>query len=221
MGGKMQQLAEKLEAEGIEIRRSSEVVEVDDLPPGLHVLTRDGSEALFDFVVFATHPDALHAMVKESPLFAPTLPILEKLTYFRADIVLHRDSTLRAAEDPSFLNILVNARHEVYSSTMHLGVIDPRFEGLYKSWLPAEKTAELKAAGLYLADRSFYHPLITCEFVEQTKALQALEQTLHLKGFAIAGGWTQGMETQETAVISGQKAAEAYLRYVRAMTPAE
>lgn len=221
MGGMMQQLANELEREGIEIRTGTEVIFVDDIEPGLYVQTKDGSEFLADFVVFATHPDALHTMVKESELFKDAIPLLQQLTYFQADIVLHRDSTLRAQEDPSFLNILVDPENRVYSSTMNLGVIDPRYEGLYKSWLPADKIAALKATGLFISEHSFYHPLITSEFVENTKKLEALEKNLHKHGFAIAGGWTQGMETQETAVISGQKAAAAYLLFIQSGEPSE
>lgn len=219
MGGMMAKLAEKLQAEGIEIRTGNEVVYVDDIEQGLYVVTADGTESLFDFVVFATHPDALYEMVKESEVFAPALPVLQQLSYFRADIVLHRDSSLVARENPSFLNILVDEENHVYSSTMNLGAIDPRYEGLYKSWLPAEKIAEVKAAGLFLAERSFFHPMITTEFIENTQKLQAIEQQLHARGFAIAGGWTQGMETQETAVISGQKAAAVYLNHLQSHSP--
>lgn len=217
MGRTIQRLAEQLEAEGIEIRTSSEVIYFADIEPGLYIMTSDSMEHLFEFVVFATHPDALVKIVDEGTIFSAALPFLNELPYFKADLCLHRDASILHPSDPSFLNVLVDSNNTVQASTMDLGVINPRLEGLYKSWLPEDKKAELHAKGLLLYSSVFYHPLITPEFMRNVGHLKECEKVLNARGIAIAGGWTLGMETQETAVLSGQLAAEAYARYAKAM----
>ena len=217
MGQTIQRLATQLEAEGIEIRTASEVVYFADIEQGLYAVTSDSMEHLFEFVVFATHPDALVKMVGKDSTFAAALPYLEQLSYFKADLCLHRDTSILHPSDPSFLNVLVDSNNTVQASTMDLGIIHPRLQGLYKSWLPEAQKDELQAKGLLLHSSVFYHPLITPDFMLNVGHLKECEKALNMRGIAFAGGWTLGMETQETAVLSGQLAAEAYIHFVEMM----
>lgn len=80
--------------------------------------------------------------------------------------------------------------------------------GIYKSWMPEEDTQRVKEKGLLLHETTFYHPLITPEFVAHLHELKVLSGKL--EGICIIGGWTEGLETQNSAVVSAKRAVEVY-----------
>jgi hypothetical protein len=94
---------------------------------------------------------------------------------------------------------------------MNLSLISPRLEGIYKSWMSAEDTQRVKDKGLFLHETTFYHPLITPAFVSHLHQLKA-EVNL-LKNICVIGGWTEGLETQNSAVVSAKRALEAYKQF--------
>src|SRR5690606_3335117 len=114
-------------------------------------------------------------------------------------------------QHPAFLNVFTSADNRMQSNTMNLGMVDERYEGIYKSWLSEEMCAQVKQRGCFLHETVFNHPLITPAFSENLERMEQLLETR--KDLYIGGGWTQGLETRETALISGRKAMEKYIRF--------
>lgn len=97
------------------------------------------------------------------------------------------------------------------SNTMDLGYVNKDYKGIYKSWVSPELYKIIKERGLIIPEEVFKHPLITPEFSEYIVELKTLLKN-HLCIY-VAGGWTQGIETQETAIISAQEAANMYTKF--------
>lgn len=206
MGGVIQQIGDSLEAKGVHIIRNTAVERVVQNETNYTILTSDGARRVFDFVVFATHPDAIIKMIEDENVENEFQSDLEKMKYFKAQIVLHKDPQFIHSTYPSFLNIMADTNGVVTSSTMNLGIIHSDNEGLYKSWLNDDDLAAVKSRGTYITERVFYHPVITPAFMEAVNSLKAKESKVNNLFFA--GAWSLGMETQDTAVRSGKLAAE-------------
>ncbi len=125
---------------------------------------------------------------------------------------MHTDSSFVNFEKDAFLNITVDSTNEIRSSSMNLGMISNRMNGIYKSWLNVEQIESLRSSGKLIHETVFFHPLITPEFVAILEKLDA--QVAIQRSLFIAGGWTEGLETQNSAVISGKKALDKYRKYL-------
>lgn len=216
MGTLIANIAKKQETKGITVRVSSPVKGIRRNGVSFDVLYTDKSgdkKENFDFVVFAVHADQAYWLLKDDTSFADMATTLQTFKYFKAHIVLHGDASVVNLNRSAFMNIHTDSGNQLLSNTMNLGMITPNFSGIYKSWLSDEMTVKIKAGGKFYHEVTFSHPLITPEF---NAALEALhKQSEAEKAIFFAGGWSQGLETQETAVISGQKAAEKFLRFIK------
>lgn len=166
----------------------------------------------FDFVVMAVHANTAAKILETDLSFKPIYTTLKTFPYFEARIVLHNDERYAHQQKPAFLNIAVDKNYIITSSTMNLGLITPRLNGIYKSWVSTEDAKQLKVNGKLLYEIVFYHPMITVEFVEN---LQTLHQQItdFSTNFCIIGGWSEGLETQNSAVLSGKRAVEVYKKF--------
>jgi hypothetical protein len=115
-------------------------------------------------------------------------------------------------EKPAFLNIRTNTSNELVSNTMNLSMISPRLNGIYKTWASVETIEQLKKSGKILHVTSFWHPLITPDFITQLENLR--KHIAEVPSLYLAGGWSEGFETQNSAVISGKHAAEKYKAFL-------
>jgi uncharacterized protein len=211
MGTLIQRVGEKMDPNRITIKYSSPVTKVvRSKEKWLVTYSNNGKEQteLVDFVIFATHADQAAKILKTEPSLAESLKCLKKLTYFEARIALHTDSTFVNNEKPAFLNIFTNTSNELISSTMNLSMISPRLNGIYKSWTSTEAIEQLKQSGKLLHLTTFWHPLITTDFIAQLEILH--QQIAEIPSLYLSGGWSEGLETQNSAVISGKHAAEKY-----------
>lgn len=211
MGGLIQQIGKKLEQAGVVIKTNSPVQFVEQTERGyvIHYLSNGKiivEEA--DYVVMAVHADVAAKLLQKSSSFDKIASILAQLPYFDAHIVLHQDPSYINAEKPAFLNIFTNTNNELAFSTMNLSIISPRLEGIYKSWMSAEDTKKVREKGLLLHETTFCHPMITPDFV--AKLMQLKQLVSAAKGVSIIGGWTEGLETQNSAVVSAKRALEEY-----------
>lgn len=214
MGTLIRNVAGKLAVKGVEFRTASPVKQIEKSGEEYIVrYTSAGAEKQeeFDFVVLAVHADQAYWLLKEEPEFSPLLPILKDLNYFKAHIVLHKDSSVVNNQKPAFLNILTNSENQLIASTMNLEMIDSRYQGVYKSWFTDSLTAKVKANGTFLHESVFNHPLITPEFNLSLEKLR--NALLTFPKIAVCGGWSEGLETQESAIISGKKALEKYQQF--------
>lgn len=211
MGTLIERVGQKISSDHLEIRCSSPVMKVvRSKEKWLVTYSRNGNmeTELVDFVIFATHADQAAKILNQESSLSEITQTLKQLTYFEAKIALHSDSLFVNNEKPSFLNIITNDSNQLVSSTMNLSMISDRLNGIYKSWVSSEAIAELKASGKLLHLVSFWHPLITTKFIEQLTVLQS--KTTEIPSLYLAGGWSEGLETQNSAVLSGKHAAEKY-----------
>lgn len=174
----------------------------------------NGSEQteLVDFVVFATHADQTAKIIQSEPSLTDVSKSLKHLTYFEVKIALHSDSSFVNTEKPSFLNIITTDSNEVVSNTMNLGMISDRLDGIYKSWVSSEAIERLKKSGKLLHVTSFWHPFMTTDFIANLGVLH--QQVDQFPSLYLSGGWSEGLETQNSAIISGKRAAEKYKAFV-------
>lgn len=105
----------------------------------------------------------------------------------------------------------IDEHTNMISNTMDLGYVHEDYKGIYKSWVSPQLHSMLKEKGLIIHEEVFKHPLITPEFsdyiIELKKSLNNYPRIY------VAGGWTQGLETQETAILSGREAAQMYTKF--------
>lgn len=205
MGTAIRTIGDSLMRHGVKINCSDPVVSVRKNGQGFQVKSASGEQE-YDFVIFALHPDQAARLLHGDTQWGALANNLREFQYFKAQIVLHRDSTFGYAHKPSFLNIRTDAGNEVLSNTMDLGCIDKEYTGLYKSWLKQADLERVKQNGTYVDIQVFDHPLISPQFVH---SLESLHQKVEaIPNIYFAGGWSEGLETQETAIQSGKKAAE-------------
>lgn len=214
MGGLIRKIGTRLEKSGVKIRTNSPVRSVEKTENGYLIHYQEGRQIRsehVDFVVMAVHADIAGKLLK-GDVFTEVSDLLARFPYFEARIVLHQDTAYINTGKPSFLNIYTDTNNRLRFSTMNLSLISPRLEGIYKSWMSEEDTKRVKEKGLFLHETTFYHPLITPEFVENLKQLKQLVS--EFQGLCITGGWTEGLETQNSAVISGKRALEVFKAYL-------
>jgi predicted NAD/FAD-binding protein len=214
MGTLIQDIGENIEKRGALILCDSPVKMVS-FENGKYKLSysykNDQKHDFFDFVVIAVHAYQAEKLLKDDVYFEGLSTILKDFEYFKAHIVLHRDESLVNVEKPAFLNVLTTIENQIAANTMNLGMIHDRYRGIYKSWLTEEMAANIKRNGKFIHEEIFWHPLITPKFNESLDELN--KESEKYNGLSIAGGWTLGLETQQTAVLSGKKAAEKYIRF--------
>ncbi|HEY0262218.1 MAG TPA: FAD-dependent oxidoreductase [Chitinophagales bacterium] len=214
MGTLIQQIGSALQVKGVRIQTNATVKQIAHTNENYILTYQNGNETqqeTFDFVVLAVHADQAYKLLKSDSYFDTISSSLKELRYFQARIVLHHDSTLVNTSRPAFLNITTSADNQIIANTMNLGMIDERYKGIYKSWLTKELCDKVKANGTFLHEEVFYHPLITPEFnISLVKLKDAVSK---VAGLSLCGGWTQGLETQETAVHSGVVTLEKYRKF--------
>ena len=211
MGGLIRQIGDRLKQSGVNIETNTPVYSLNKMEKGFQVLYLKGDTILsqeFDFVVMAVHGDIAGKLLSQDDAFKQASNLLVQFPYFEAHIVLHQDTNYINTQKPAFLNIFTNADNRLVSSTMNLSMISDRLNGIYKSWMSAEDTEKLKEKGLFLHETTFYHPLITPEFVENLYKVHTAVK--NIPGLCIIGGWSEGLETQNSAVISGKRAFQNY-----------
>lgn len=211
MGTLILQIGKKLNENGVEIKTEAPV----------YKLSKQGNKWLIeykqnniiksdtaDFVASTIHANQNINLIKDEPILKNAVLQLQQLKYFEAKIVLHNDSSFVNINKPAFLNILTNNENEIVSSTMNLSMISGRLNGIYKSWLSQNDIEKLKSNHKILHQTTFYHPLITPDFI---KHLESLHQCIdNISNLHIGGGWSEGLETQNSAVNSSKRALEKY-----------
>lgn len=212
MGSLVMQIGKRLQQSGVNIETSTPVHSIKKTERGFKVLYVERDLILseeFDFVVMAVHGDIAGKLLSQDNAFMQVGNLLMQLPYFEAHIVLHQDTSYVNIQKPAFLNIFTNEENRLVSSTMNLSMISERLNGIYKSWMSEEDTKKLKEKSLFLHETTFYHPLITPEFVENLKKVHGAVKDI--PGLCIIGGWSEGLETQNSAVVSGRRALQRYI----------
>jgi predicted NAD/FAD-binding protein len=215
MGTLVQHIGEKLkQSKGVIFKTSSPVKQLSVIAKGYNLVFENvaGTQTQhFDYVIIATHPDQAAKILQSDNQFSNLVSVLKEFPYFKAHIVLHRYDEIVDKKYPSFFNIHIDPQTKMVSNTMNLGIIHPRYKGIYKSWVSDEVYSKIKAEKLMIHEEIFYHPLITPAFISNIATLK--ERLKQFSNLYISGGWSQGLETQETAILSGKEAAEHYFQW--------
>lgn len=211
MGKLIQQIGEKLASQGVTIKTSAPVYAIlrHENKYQIHY-TEDNAEKVeeVDFVIMATHAYVGAKLTQQEPSFISLTALLKQFKYFQARIILHGDDRFVNTEKPAFLNIFTDEENRLVSSTMNLSMISPRLNGVYKSWMNEEDALIVKNSTKFYHESIFQHPFITPNFIS---LLQQLHQSLeNHPSLCIVGGWTEGLETQNSAVLSAKRALKVY-----------
>jgi len=216
MGGLIQEVGEVLIDCGVEVKVSSPVWSVEQKDKQWEITYQEGDLVLgqhFDFVIFAVHADVAASLIKDEFMLDEVKAILQNFTYFDAQIVIHQDTNFIQNSKPAFLNIFTNTDNELVFTTMNLSMISNRTNGIYKSWLNAKDTEFLESKNAILHQQLFHHPMITTDFVKYLSKLKEIVSK-HPQ-LEVIGGWTEGLETQNSAVLSARRAVESYKKYFK------
>ncbi|MES2800672.1 MAG: FAD-dependent oxidoreductase [Bacteroidota bacterium] len=213
MGVLLQGIGLKLVNSGVQIKNSSPVHSVAHDSSGYRLVYGQGEDIqdepeVYDFLVMAIHPEAATKLLSNDNEFDKMSMLLKDLPYFQVDIALHRDKQFIHEQDPSFLNIQTTFDNEVESHSMNLGMISDQYSGIYKSWVNNRQIEEIKANGKLFATATFWINLVTPQVVLNLNQLKVEVGTFN--SLAIIGGWSEGMETQNTAVKSALRSLESY-----------
>lgn len=192
-------------SKNIHIHTLAKVARIESVDDGYLVEIDGWDPQRFDAVIIASHPTQ-SAQMLQHPLLSKQLA---SLPYISARLVLHTDHS-RAFVDPEYpahFNIILDGKNEVMT-TMNLEEIDEkRYRGLLKSWVNSDETFWLMKGVQHTI--VFQHPLMTPYFLNTVAAIQdGLKNDAYglRRGLALAGGWTQAHETQNTAIFSAYKA---------------
>lgn len=216
MGTLIERCAKKLEQSGVGIQYNAAIQNVQR-KIDKWVLTYENNgvkvSTSVDFVVFATHADQTRKLIQEETSLQSIADELKHLTYFEAKIAIHTDATYVNLDKPAFLNIYTDKNNELLGSTMNLGMISERLDGYYKSWVTGQQLEKLKKNGKLIHETTFWHPLITTDFIKHLN--EAKDIVSKIPSIYFAGGWSEGLETQNSAVISGKHAEEKFAAFLK------
>lgn len=206
LGKTLISLADSLKKKGVVFKLSTFVSSVTLEQQVFTVVSGDQKEE-FDFVIFATHPDQAARLLLSDSDFLDLHSVLSQFSYTKMNSVLHTDDSYVDNKKPSFLTIQTKAEsYDFKSSTQNLGLIDKKYHGIYKSWLSDEELNKLKQNGTLISSKEFNLPLVDIQFNESLNKLY--QYSSNIPNLFFAGSWSEGVDNQENAVISGEKAAQ-------------
>lgn len=205
LGSTLNALGDSLAKKGVQFKTSTIVNSVEFNNQIFKVTTNSSSEE-FDFVIFATHPDQAALILQNDEDFSALRGVLQQFNYTKLTSVLHRDSSFVYFDKPSFLNIQTDSSSgEFLNSTQNLGLIDDQFKGIYKSWFTEKELKQVKENGTFLLAKTYSLPVVDDQF--SIALLELYKNSSSFPNLFFAGGWSEGVDNQENAVRSGEKAA--------------
>ncbi len=197
LGGNVEFLASL--AGNLSTHLGSNVVSVSPLGPGgFAIENADGIVENVDVVVFATPPFVTRLLLPALPGLDPVAPVLESFSYFPAEIAIHRDPVYMPDKPRywSAYNTFVDGNHaeaSVWYGAFRQSGGEP--VSLFKSWA----TARSQTPAQEVFRRAFQHPLITPQFIEAGRSLEAFQGQ---DGVWFAGSYTREVDSQDTALLS-------------------
>lgn len=211
MGDLIEKIGNQLSSK-ITILKQTEAISISSNDQIIHCSTNGKPVNLFyDYIIFATHPDQAAAILNHDPKFDSLCSSLNQLKYFETRIVIHSDTAYASPIRPAFLNVRTDSSNEVVTNTMNLGMISDRLDGIYKSWMSDEEKQKVIERGAFLIEEIFYHPLITPEFISTIQTVN--KEVEPFENISIVGAWSEGLETQNSAVQSGKRATQEFLNW--------
>jgi predicted NAD/FAD-binding protein len=152
-------------------------------------------------------PHASRPLLRSLHAFADVAALLDEYEYFSSRLLIHANPVYvdRHRADWAAYNAGVHGREcegSVWYGALHPKLPSGRTVDLFKSWAERRRVLPRKI----LLERRFKHPLITQRTIH---AARALHQRRGHGGLYFSGQYTTGFDSQESAVYSAMKVAEA------------
>ncbi len=174
---------------------------------GWFVQAPTGWHGPYTFVVLNAPPHAGRKLFGSLPAFAQLTAILDAYEYFDSRITIHTDPAyvFPDSSDWAAYNAEIDARQ--CAGSVWYGALDGNLPSgaaidIFKSWTLRRRTQPTQV----LLERWFKHPKINQSTIQAARALSPLQGQRNL---FFSGIYTNGFDSQESAVYSAMKVAEA------------
>ena len=174
---------------------------------GWFLQTPAGRQGPYRFVVLNAPPRAGRKLLRSLPAFADITALLDEYRYFDSRLLIHTDAAYvhRDRRNWGAYNAGVdglNCEGSAWLGALHEKSASGASVHVFKSWAQRRR-ADPKHI---LLERRFKHPLISRSTIKAARALRPLQGRT---GLYFSGHYTTGMDSQESAVYSAMKVAEA------------
>ena len=185
------------------IKTNVTIVRVSKHSAGVSIVFNDGTEAMFDEVVFATHSDTALALL--DPDFTTERNLLGQLPYSTHEVVLHTDSSLipksRNAWASWNIRVQTGVTKPIFSYWMNL------LQGMQA---PVDFFVTLDAGTLIAPEKvlyktTYHHPIISTDSVLAQNKWSEINGHNHV--WFVGAYWRNGFH--EDGVWSGIRVAQA------------
>ncbi len=169
--------------------------------------TAAGTRGPYRFVVLNAPPRVGRALVRSLPGAAHLTALLSAYEHFDSRILIHTDPAYmqRQRQNWEVYNAGVRGRQcegSVWYGALHHKLASGQTIDVFKSWADRRRADPRQI----LLERRFTHPLISRTTLQATRALGPLQGR---DGLYFSGQYTTGFDSQESAVYSAMKVAEA------------
>jgi predicted NAD/FAD-binding protein len=192
---------------GVRLQLSTPVQSLALESDGWFVQTPTGQQGPYGCVVLNAPPHAGRLLLPASSTFAALAAILGEYEYFDSRILIHTDPAYVSADPSDWAAYNAEVDGLDCEGSVWYGALDPKLPSgatvdVFKSWAerrPNEPTQ-------ILAGRRYQHPLITQSMIQAARSLEPLQGG---NGLYFSGVYTNGFDSQESAVYSAMKVAES------------
>jgi uncharacterized protein len=210
--GNLQRMLDR--SPGVRVRLGAATLRLTHQRAGWFVRTPSGECGPYRFVVLNAPPHAGRQLLPRS--FAHVKSVLSEYEYFDSRLVIHTDPTYvqRDRSNWAVYNGEVNGRE--CEGSVWYGALQPRLHSgatidVFKSWAERRRHDPRHI----LLERRFKHPVISRAAIKAARALRPLQGRA---GLYFSGVYTTGFDSQESAIYSAMKVAEALAPRSRPLT---
>jgi predicted NAD/FAD-binding protein len=174
---------------------------------GWFVQTRAGRRGPYRFVVLNASPHAGRHLLPRSRAFAEAISVLEAYEYFDSRLLIHTDPAYVDGDRGDWSSYNAELRGSECEGSVWYGALRGKLPSgatidVFKSWAARRRTEPRKI----VLQRRFKHPITSAPAVRAARALEPLQGR---QGLYFSGQYTTGFDSQESAVYSAMKVAEA------------
>jgi predicted NAD/FAD-binding protein len=174
---------------------------------GWFIQTRAGRRGPYRFVVLNAPPHAGRHLLPRSRAFAEAISVLDAYEYFDSRLLIHTDPAYVDGDRRDWSSYNAELRGSECEGSVWYGALRGKLPSgatidVFKSWATRRRIEPRKI----VLQRRFKHPIISAPAVRAARALEPLQGRL---GLYFSGQYTTGFDSQESAVYSAMKVAEA------------
>jgi predicted NAD/FAD-binding protein len=174
---------------------------------GWFVQTPTGRHGPYTFVVLNAPPHAGRKLLAGLPAFAEVTALLDAYEYFDSRIVIHTDPAYVYPDPSDWAAYNAEIDDLQCEGSVWYGGLDPKLASgavidVFKSWALRRCSQPTQI----LLQRWFKHPLINQATIDAASALRPLQGQ---GGLFFSGIYTNGFDSQESAVYSAMQLAES------------